>query len=99
MTEKRRSSRNSYNLTVQLAGMQPGAASTVAQPARAIDVNQQGALVECRSKFDPGAELMIHNLKNARTGLFRVIRVNQASGGGWQLGLELVDPAGVDFWA
>ncbi len=99
MSEKRRSQRASYNVTVQLAGMQPGASSALAQPARAIDVSDHGALIECRSKFEPGSELMIHNLKNFQTGLFKVVRATPSSAGAaWQLGLELLDPSGTDFW-
>lgn len=99
MSEKRRSQRVGYNVTVQLAGMQPGAASAVAQPARAIDVSNHGALIECRSKFEPGTELMIHNLKNYQTGLFKVIRVTPSTAGAaWHMGLELLDPSGIDFW-
>ncbi len=99
MQEKRRSERVSYNVTIQLVGMQPGAASAVAQPARAIDVSDRGALIECRSKFETGADLMVYNLQNFQTGLFKVVRaLPSPTGAGWQLGVELQDPGDTDFW-
>jgi hypothetical protein len=78
--------------------MQAGGLSAVAQPARTIDVNQHGALLECRSKFEPGAEVMIHNPKNLQNGLFKVIRASVSpSGTAWHIAVELQDAAG-DFW-
>jgi hypothetical protein len=99
-TEKRRSTRTVYNVTIQLAGVQPGAATAVAQPARAMDVSEHGALIECRGKFDPGAEVMIHNPKNLQTGLFKVVRAKPSpAGGAWHLGIEMLEPLTAAFWA
>ncbi len=97
MSEKRRSQRVSLNITIQLVGMQPGASSAAAQQARAIEVSQEGALIECRSKFEPGAEVMIHNPKNLQNGLFKVIRANLSpAGSAWNIAVELQEPSETD---
>lgn len=99
MAERRRSQRIAQDITIQLVGMQPDALSAAAQQARTIDVSEQGAMIECRSKFEPGAEVMIHNPKNSKTGLFKVIRTKPSPGGfGWNLALELQDIIETDFW-
>ena len=79
--------------------MQPGASSAVAQQARTIEVSQEGALIECRSKFEPGAEVMIHNPKNLQNGLFKVIRaILSPAGSAWNIGVELQESNETDFW-
>ena len=99
MSEKRRSQRVSQNITIQLVGMQPGASSAVAQQARTIEVSQEGAMIECRSKFEPGAEVMIHNPKNLQNGFFKVIRAKLSpAGSAWNVAVELQEPGEGDFW-
>ncbi len=99
MGEKRRSQRLPQKVTIQLAGAQPGSSPAVAQPAETIDVSDEGALVECRSRFAPGAEVIIHNPKNLHDGLFRVLRANPSPGGAaWIIALELLDLHKTDFW-
>ena len=79
--------------------MQPGASSAVAQPAQTVEVSAEGALIECRSKFEPGAEVMIHNPKNLQNGMFKVIRAKLSpAGSAWNIAVELQDPGEVDFW-
>lgn len=87
-------------MTIQFAGVQPGAPTAVAQAARVLDVSEAGALVECRSKFEPGTEVMVHNPKNLQTGLFKVVRASPSpAGAAWHLGLQLLEPAAAaDFW-
>lgn len=99
VTEKRRSPRIPYSVTIQFAGVQPGAPTAVAQSARVMDVSEGGALVECRSKFDPGTEVMVHNPNNLQTGLFKVVRINPSpAGAAWHLGLQMLEPRTADFW-
>jgi hypothetical protein len=71
----------------------------VAQPARTVDVSENGALLECRSKFDQGVEVMIHNPITLQNGLFKVIRASLApSGSGWNIAVELEAADEPDFW-
>jgi hypothetical protein len=87
------------SITIQLVSMQPGSTSAVAQPAKTIEVSMHGALLECRSKFEPGAEVMIHNPKNLQNGLFKVIRSQLSpSGSAWNIGVELQELSEADFW-
>jgi hypothetical protein len=98
-TERRRSRRIKQDVTIQLVSMQPGAHSAVAQPARAIEVSDHGALLECRSKFELGAEVMVHNPKNLQNGLFKVVRAQLSpSGAAWNIGVELQEISPTDFW-
>ena len=99
VAEKRRSPRAAQNVTIQLVGMQPGQSSAVAQLAQTISVNEQGSLLECRSKFEVGAEVMIHNPVNLQNGLFRVVRAALApAGAAWNIAVELQERNMTDFW-
>jgi hypothetical protein len=52
----------------------------------------------CRSKFEPGAEVMIHNPKNLQNGLFKVIRaILSPAGSAWNIAVELQEPGETDF--
>ena len=99
MAEKRRSQRIAQNITIQLIGMQRGASSAVAQPAQTIEVNDHGALIQTRSKFEPGSEVMIHNPKNLQNGLFKIIWSKPSPAGtAWNAAVEYLDRDATDFW-
>lgn len=98
MAEKRRRARINYAVTIQLVSMPPGNRGAVAQSVLAIDISEHGALLECRSKFDVGAEVMIHNPANPQNGLFKVVRATVSpSGSAWHVSIELHDPT-PNFW-
>ncbi len=97
--ERRRSRRIKQDVTIQLVSMQPGARSAVAQAARAIEVSDHGALLECRSKFDLGADVMIHNPANLQNGLFKVVRAQVTpSGAAWNIAVEFQETNQANFW-
>ena len=99
MPDKRRSQRIGQDITIQLVSIQPGASYAVAQPARTIDVSGTGALLECRSKFEVGAEVMIHNPNSLQNGSFKVIRsALTGSGSAWNIAVELEAADVPDFW-
>ena len=100
MSERRRSQRITQQITIQLVGMQPGAAAAVAQPAQTIDVSESGALIECRSKFELGSEVMIHNPKSLQNDLFKVIWVRLSpAGSSWHMAVEKQQQStSEDFW-
>jgi len=79
--------------------MQPGASSATAQQARTLEVSREGAMIECRSKFEPGAEVMIHNPKNLQNGFFKVKRANLSpTGSAWNIAVELQESGDENFW-
>jgi len=87
------------DITVQLVGMQPGTASAAAQPAKTIVVSDHGALIECRSSFRSGAEVMIHNPKNLQNAVFKVLRSTPSTAGSlWKVAVEFAEPEAGDFW-
>ncbi len=99
MAEKRRSQRLKQDIMIQLVSMAPGATVVKAQPAQTVEVSEHGALIECRTKFEQGAELMIHNPKNLQNGLFKIVRSSLSpSGSSWRIGVEMQDRDLTDFW-
>ena len=99
MGERRRSTRITIDVTIQLVGMQTTASSALAQPGQTIDVSEHGAQIRSRTRFEPGAEVMIHNPENLRNGLFQVIRCQLSSDQtGWILALDSIDSSGGEFW-
>ncbi|MEE8177928.1 MAG: PilZ domain-containing protein [Acidobacteriota bacterium] len=99
MEEKRRSKRIAQMITIQVIGMQQGGSSAVGQTAETIEVNNHGALLKTRSKFDPGAEVMIHNPKNLENGLFKIVWSKPSSAGSaWNVAVEYQDGDATAFW-
>ncbi len=86
-------------ITIQIIGMQKGSSSAVGQTAETIEVNNHGALLKTRSKFDPGAEVMIHNPKNLENGLFKIVWSKPSSAGSaWNVAVEYQDGDATPFW-
>ena len=99
MSDKIRSSRVSQDVSVQLVTMQPGAATAAAEPARTLELSEHGAMIECLSNFELGADVMVHNPKTLQNDLFKVFRTNLApSGSAWNVALELQAADDPDFW-
>ncbi len=99
MEEKRRSKRIAQMITIQVIGMQQGGSSAVGQTAETIEVNNHGALLKSRSKFEPGAEVMIHNPKNLQNGLFKIVSSKPSpAGSAWNIAVGYQDGDATDFW-
>ncbi len=99
MAERRRSQRITLQITIQLVGMQAGGSSAVAQPALTLEVNDQGGLIQTRTRFEPGNEVMIHNPKNLQNGLFRIVWSKPSRlGSSWNTAVEFQEPNAEDFW-
>ncbi|MCH8268352.1 MAG: PilZ domain-containing protein [Acidobacteria bacterium] len=99
MEEKRRSKRIAQMITIQVIGMQQGGSSAVGQTAETIEVNNNGALLKTRSKFDPGVEVMIHNPKNLENGLFNIVWSKPSPAGtAWNVAVEYMDGDATAFW-
>jgi hypothetical protein len=96
MLERRRSSRVSIHIPVQVFsdGSRGQALDT---PAEAIAVSRFGALL--RASFSPelGSRIEVLNRISQETQEFRVVRVQGASDGGFELGIEILYPAR-NFW-
>ena len=99
MEEKRRSKRIAQMITIQVIGMQQGGSSAVGQTAETIEVNNNGALLKTRSKFDPGVEVMIHNPKNLENGLFNIVWSKPSPAGtAWNVAVQYMDGDATAFW-
>ncbi|OFV99966.1 MAG: hypothetical protein A3F68_01415 [Acidobacteria bacterium RIFCSPLOWO2_12_FULL_54_10] len=99
MAEKRRSQRIQQRITIQLVGMLPGSSAAAAQPAHTIEVSDHGALIQARSRYEPGAELMIHNPQNLQNALFKVIWSKPSSAAtAWNVAVQCEDQSAIDLW-
>ena len=99
MDEKRRGKRIAQMITIQVIGMQQGGSSAVGQTAETIEVNNKGALLKTRSKFDPGVEVMIHNPKNLENGLFNIVWSKPSPAGtAWNVAVQYMDGDATAFW-
>ena len=99
MDEKRRGKRIAQMITIQVIGMQQGGSSAVGQTAETIEVNNHGALLKTRFKFDPGAEVMIHNPKNLENGLFKIVGSKPSPAvSAWNVAVEYLDGDATAFW-
>ena len=86
-------------ITIQVIGMQQGGSSAVGQTAETIEVSNHGALLKTRSKFGPGAEVMIHNPKNLENGLFKIVWSKPSpAGSAWNVAVEYLDGDATAFW-
>ncbi len=86
-------------ITIQVVGMQQGGSSAVGQTVETIEVNNNGALLKTRSKFDPGVEVMIHNPKNLENGLFKIVGSKPSpAGSAWNVAVEYLDGDATAFW-
>ena len=83
--------------TVQMIGVKPGTSNSTATPAQIIDASDHGALIECRTKFEPQTELLIQLQDSPLSALAVVVRTLPA-GSAWRMGIELKDASGKDVW-
>ncbi|MCH7977831.1 MAG: hypothetical protein IH935_02490 [Acidobacteria bacterium] len=97
--DKRGSKRIAQMITIQVVGMQQGGSSAVGQTAETIEVNNNGGLLKARFKYEPGAEVMIHNPKNLQNGLFKIVWAKPTpAGSAWNVAVKYEDGDATEFW-
>src|SRR3984957_14597138 len=96
MIERRRSSRILIRIPVQVYS-DGSFGQPLDTPAEAIAVSRFGALL--RAPFSPalGSRIEVLNRGSQETQEFRVIRVQGADGGKFELGIEILNPV-MHFW-
>jgi hypothetical protein len=96
MIERRRSSRILIRIPVQVFSDE-GFGQPLDTPAEAIAVSRFGALL--RAPFSPalGSRIEVLNPVSQETQEFRVVRVQGADDGNFELGIEILYPT-KNFW-
>src|SRR5438445_12269524 len=94
---KRRSSRMALNAPIRLAG-QDREKCTFTMPARATDLNRQGAAIQINRELLVGSTVVVQNSRRTQASA-RVVAQVTAVQGVYTYGVEfLQDDAVKDFW-
>lgn len=99
MLERRRSSRISVRIPVQVSLSRNAQGEQLSAPAEAIGVSRCGALIRVPFAVTPGARLQVIHGRSREAREFRVVRVSERKSDGlFDLGAEILFPNCHNFW-
>jgi len=87
--ERRRSPRTALEIPVPIQGRSPRGAP-LAATARALNISDHGAKLECGVEFARGTEVVLQNPETGGSATYRVVWVAARPGQRWEMGVELV---------